>query len=337
MGDTSIEWTDKTWNPVVGCQKISEGCRNCYAKTLHDKRHEAVKRGAALPMQYSEPFEKIQLMPERLGDPLKWRKPQRVFVNSVSDLFHKDVPFEFIDQVFGVMAKAYWHTFQVLTKRPERMAEYLSHRTGPWNVLTRIIQAAQQFEWPKSRYAEINAGAGWDGFPYPNIHLGTSVENQQAADERIPHLLRVPAAVRFLSCEPLLGAVNLKSMTGCKIPIEAERCDCFPSGIHWVIVGGESGPGARPMHPDWARSLRDQCQSAGVPFFFKQWGEWSPDAPVLSSDRTMKARPDGHVLSQSSMTIPGTISLGRIGKKAAGRLLDGRTWDEFPAAKGGAA
>jgi protein gp37 len=282
---TAIEWTDETWNPVVGCSRVSAGCRNCYAFQLHDMRHRAKLAGKDLPDQYAQPFTTIQALADRLDTPLRWRRPRRVFVNSVSDLFHEDVPFDFILAVWGVMA-ATPHTYQILTKRAHRMLAFFE-----W--AKEAMRARGLDEWEKGM--EIQ----------PNVWLGVSVEDQRAADERIPLLLRTPAAVRFLSCEPLLGPVDLGRWLIC------EPCDdgrpvtmgtilhCQNPRLDWVIVGGESGPGARPMHPDWARSLRDQCQAAGVPFFFKQWGEWDFE---------------GY----------------RIGKKYAGRLLDGREWNEFP-------
>jgi protein gp37 len=250
MGRTKIEWTrgadgsdGYTWNPVVGCTKVSQGCKLCYAKTIHDMRHKAFLAGKAVAPQYSMPFEMVQLMPDRLTWPLSLRQPSRIFVNSVSDLFHEDVPDEFIDQVFAVMALADRHTFQVLTKRPK--------------------------------------------WPLPNVWLGTSVEDQKAADERIPLLIETPAAIRFLSIEPLLGPVDLtdvrrhdgwriNALTGEEF-LPGEIVSGHLGKIDWVIAGGESGSSKqspRPMHPDWARSLRDQCVAAGVPFLFKQWGEW---------------------------------------------------------------
>jgi protein gp37 len=210
----------------------------------------------------------VTLHPDRLDAPRRWRTPCRVFVNSMSDLFHSQVPDGFLAQVFAVMVATPWHTYQVLTKRPARMRALLP-------------------EVP------------------PNVHLGVSAEDQKHAELRIPVLLRTPAAVRFVSAEPLLGPVVLR-------PGWLDLDAATGAGIGWVIAGGESGRTARPMRPEWPRSLRDQCQAAGVPFFFKQWGEWAP-AP-------MRPTPNG---------APG-VGMVRVGKKAAGRHLDGRTWDEFP-------
>lgn len=238
MADRStIEWTEATWNPVTGCSKVSPGCAHCYAETFAERF-----RGVS-GHPYEQGFD-LKLWPERLELPLRWRRPRMIFVNSMSDLFHDDVPTEFIESVFDAMAAAHWHTFQVLTKRPERAA-------------------ALPLRWPA------------------NVWMGTSVESQRWTT-RINALVTTGAAVRFLSCEPLLGPLALKL-----------------DGVAWVIVGGESGPGARPMRADWARSIRIQCADAGVKFFFKQWGAHNEEGV-------------------------------RVGKARAGRLLDGRTWDEFP-------
>jgi protein gp37 len=297
MADTSIEWTDKVWNPTVGCTKVSAGCARCYAKTLHDKRHKAHNAGNKVPAQYAHPFETLQLMPDRLHDPLSWRKPQRVFVNSVSDLFHEDVPDEFLDRVFTTMALAKRHTFQVLTKRPERMQEYFAtYRASAVlpSLRTRFKDLPPDDEFPNG---------GTLIAPLPNVHLGVSVENQAAADERIPFLLKTPAAVRFLSCEPLLSEVNLDPWLWAVGSSTAGPWK-YPSGrtergggvggqmmsrkpareLHWIICGGESGPNSRPFELDWARAIQNQCDAAGVPWFFKQAGsnprDWTRgDAP----------------------------------------------------------
>ena len=274
-GRTGIEWTEATWNPVVGCDRVSPGCAHCYAKTLHDRRHAAVQRGAELAPQYALPFEVVQLMPNRLDVPLHWRTPRRVFVNSVSDLFHDDVPDEFIEQVFTVMAKAERHTFQILTKRPARMLNWFMGRA--------LVGTGEEL---------LRAARG--RWPLPNVWLGVSVENQRWANERIPLLLETPAAVRFLSCEPLLGPVELDRWLLVHKHWRSE--DSLPHApwhppyprhwyepqalvaadwschIQWVIAGGESGRGARPCELDWLRSLRDQCQAAGVAYFLKQLG-----------------------------------------------------------------
>lgn len=284
--NSSIEWTDRTWNPLTGCTKVSPGCDHCYAKTMHERFHGPGS------------FDTVTLHPERLAQPLRWRKPSRVFVNSMSDLFHQDVPDEYIARVFAVMALAPRHTFQVLTKRHARMRSLLSSpifRRSMYDALVSLDYAwisANQLPWP-----------------LPNVWLGVSVETQQWADIRIPALLDTPAAVRFLSCEPLLGPVTFRWAKWQPFGHEPGEVTDHLDGlrrIDWVIVGGESGPGARPMHPDWARTLRDQCVAAGVPFLFKQWGAWR----CVDEETPWYAH---------------------LSKKLAGRELDGRTWDEYPA------
>ena len=209
---TTIEWTDKTWNPTTGCTKISPGCKFCYAETITKRFHTNFPNG----------FD-FTLHPERLGEPLKWRKPSRIFVNSMSDLFHEQMPVDFLVQVFEVMKKADRHIFQILTKRHER-----------------LVELAPLLPWPD------------------NVWMGVSVENQKYV-HRVDYLRQIPAKVRFLSCEPLLG------------PLELDLTD-----IHWVITGGESGPKHRPVKEEWVRSIRDQCQKAGVSYFHKQWGGTRP-------------------------------------------------------------
>jgi protein gp37 len=238
MADGSaIEWTDATWNPVTGCTKITRGCDNCYAARFSE-------RFRGVP---GHPFERgfdLTLRPERLEQPLKWRRPRMIFVNSMSDLFHKEVPSTFIDQVFDSMEAADWHVFQLLTKRSPLMRDYLQSRYG-------------QNRGPK------------------HIWCGVSVEDTNAKG-RIDHLRQAPAGVRFLSIEPLIDSVGTVDL----------------NGIDWVIAGGESGPGARPIHLEWVRDIRDQCKEQKVAFFFKQWGGIRP--------------------------------------KTGGRKLDGREWSEFP-------
>jgi protein gp37 len=228
---TTIEWTERTWNPVTGCSKVSQGCKHCYAERIADR------------FWGQREFTQVQLHPERLSHPARVRRPSMFFVNSMSDLFHPEVPLEFISKVFDVMGACEHHTFQVLTKRSERLAE-----------------VAPSIVWPR------------------NVWMGVSVEDERVIS-RIDHLRDVPAAIRFLSLEPLLGPLNALNL----------------SGIHWVIVGGESGPGARPMEASWVRAIRRQCRAADVPFFFKQWGG--------------------------------------VFKKQSGRTLDGRSYNEFPSGR----
>lgn len=294
-----IVWTEQTWNPLRGCTRVSAGCTNCYAESM-----AARFCGAGQPYEGTiNPETKrwsgnIKLVPEHLQDPLRWKRPRMVFVNSMSDLFHESVPDDFIDQVFAVMALAKQHTFQVLTKRPERMLKYL---TGGYGCATGRI-------WYQMMQLGHKSGLQW---PLPNVWIGTTVENQESANERIPLLLQTPAAVRWVSMEPLLAAVTIFSLDGIiDIP------DGMVSPLDWVVVGGESGGNARPMHPDWARSLRDQCADAGVPFLFKQWGEWLPD----------NQNPNIAPPHDQSAAI-------RVGKKSAGRMLDGVQHDGYPEAR----
>lgn len=298
---TKIEWADATWNPITGCTKVSPGCDHCYASTL-------AERFRGTPDHYFEHGFDVQLRPDKLDQPLRWTKPRRVFVNSLSDLFHDDVPDEYIARIFAVMALAPQHRFMVLTKRHGRMRSLLNGERFKDEVLTQIAFAAAQHDlgWPPPQ--------GYD-WPLPNVWIGVTVEDQQRADLRIPALLDTPAAVRFLSCEPLLGPVNLaRSWLGAKM----DQGPCDPR-VDWVICGGESGPDARPMHHDWARVLRDQCQAAGIPFHFKQWGEWVPEGQT-PEETTIPAR----------VLMDEATGCMRLGKKVAGRELDGRTWDEEP-------
>ena len=337
MANTSIEWTDKVWNPVTGCTKVSAGCKNCYAERM---------MGRNLPGM-TQKFTDVVCHPERLETPLHWRKPSRIFVNSMSDLFHKDVPDEFILSCFQEMASISRHTYQILTKRPERAR----------SLLSRIKLCDPGLGWmtldgenPVGYGGKAKALFNPHTWPLPNVWLGVSVENQETADHRIPLLLQTPAAVRFVSYEPALGPVNFMG-----VRVDCNSCpDGFhgidaleghnaPAKLDWVICGGESGPGARPMHPDWARSVRDQCKEAGVPFFFKQWGEWLPftqDTPHKDASYTQSTAVmhEGGTCSADLMAIPpatakGTIyGCGRVGKKAAGCLLDGVEHKEFPVA-----
>jgi len=328
---TKIEWTRSddgtpgaTWNPVTGCTKLSPaspGCQNCYASTFAERF-----RGA--PGHYFERGFDVQLRPEKLDQPIRWRKPRRIFVNSMSDLFHDDVPTDFIAKVFAIMALAPQHTFQLLTKRHGRMGALL--RDGEFQQ--QVYDAWGQLEMPKGRPSMEDWP--WSGWPLPNVWLGVSAEDQKRADLRIPALLDTPAAVRFISAEPLLGPIDLSRF----VEDDGEKFDLPP--LSWVIVGGESGPGARPMHPDWARSLRDQCVAAGVPFLFKQWGEWAPnqhpplracvcdwydgrEADICRNDPCRK-------LSKPPYVDDPRAQMQRVGKKRAGRELDGRTWDQYP-------
>lgn len=289
MSDKSnIQWTEATWNPVAGCTRVSAGCDNCYAVQMSHRLELMGQAKYAGPTVLNNRGDRhfngtVRCDEDALTIPLKWRKPRRVFVNSMSDLFHKDVPFEFVDKVFAVMALCPQHTFQVLTKRPERMAEYLNEDRRADNAFGWHFSAAQRrVKTVSDDIAESRRRSGIDesnwnnAWPLFNVWIGTSVEDQAAADARIPHLLRCPAAVRFLSCEPLLGPVDLRPWLPCH---RGDPALCFPSGqreaccecslgkpgaISWVIVGGESGAGARPCAVEWSRSIVEQCGAAGV-------------------------------------------------------------------------
>lgn len=252
--ETGIEWTESTWNPVTGCTKVSVGCKNCYAETF-------AERWRGIPGHpYEQGFD-LKLWSRRLEMPLSWKEPRTIFVNSMSDLFHKDVPDSFVAKVFDTMERASWHNFQLLTKRAERFAR-----------------------WSQKNYRRGNAAANGKKRWPKNIWAGVSVESQDNI-ERIERLVEVPADTRFLSIEPMLSPVKIKM--------------ALLRRIQWVIVGGESGPRARPMQPEWARDMRDQCLAADVPFFFKQWG-------VYDSRGRRKS------------------------KKASGRVLDGKKWNQMP-------
>lgn len=279
MGErTGIAWTSSTWNPIRGCSRVSEGCRNCYAERVAARFTHTRPRGntgsRGVPVE-NGPFAgfatskgwtgRVELVEKALLLPLRWRKPRRIFVNSMSDLFHENLPDEAIDRVFAVMALSPRHTFQILTKRAERMRKYLTTRSKsaqPWKNAARTVGYALEFE-----------GVSLVPFPLPNVWLGVSAEDQKTADERIPLLLQTPAAVRFVSAEPLLEAVDLTSQFGMLMSDEdGEYGPVLSPGLSWVITGGESGPGARPCDIAWIRSIVQQCKAAGVPCFVKQMG-----------------------------------------------------------------
>lgn len=328
-----ISWTEETWNPIRGCSRVSAGCRNCYAERIAATRLSAPGKpyhGLAV-MKGDDPTwtGTIAFAKERLEDPLRWTRPRRIFVNSMSDLFHESLPDDVIDLIFAVMASAPRHTFQVLTKRAARMREYLS---APGRMGA-IAGAAQDLT---VRRPLVRADDWW---PLPNVWLGVSVEDQANANARIPELLASPAEIRWLSCEPLVGPVDFKDVPG------FNRVGLDLSSL-WVVAGGESGPGARPTHPDWVRRLRDQCSIAGVPFHFKQWGDWFP---VVTNEAVWEHPPESIAPAGEvcCVELDGEIPVGvgkpftrnaepsacwmvRTGKKTAGRLLDGRIWDEYP-------
>lgn len=335
---TKIEWTDATWNPIrarnrgtggVGhfCVHASPGCKHCYSERMQPRFQNAVRFGAADIAKVD-----VFLDDHALTQPLRWKKPRMIFACSMTDLFGDWVPDEWIDRVFAVMALAPQHTFQVLTKRAARMREYLSrHDTS--KVGDSITTAAFRMNGAVRGYRGSGGSAVW---PLPNVWLGVSVEDQTRADERIPDLLATPAAIRWISAEPMLGPVDLTYVDyeGGTTVIDAlagRHGMMVPLGgvnakLNWVVAGGESGPGARPMHPDWVRSLRDQCAAAGVPFMFKQWGEWLP----IDSGHPDLVGPGFGKFDYCPVNEPGYATHVQVGKKRAGRLLDGVLHDQFP-------
>lgn len=497
MGDkTTIEWTDSTWNPVRGCSRVSEGCRFCYAERVAARfsgpgqPYEGLAENATAGPRWTGG---VRLVPERLDDPLRWKRPRRIFVNSMSDLFHEELSFEEIAAVYGVMAAAPRHVFQVLTKRPERMLEWATsdgiagqvdlfkhvalagrieeffaperkvaidgwpgywvtskgriltdrgapsclwcggdlaefsarrkfcsdkcrqradyeERCGRWsppenterelrpmageqghsrvmlyrgeetwrplihrlvlgafddsvttnaevdilqgchidgdatnNALWNLRWGTQQDNWEDRKRHGNGGPCAPPAWPLPNVWEGVSVEDQKTAEERIPLLLQTLAAVRWVSAEPLLGAIRFDAMHWPNAAgiVNEDSLSVLPL-LDWIVCGGESGPGARPMHPAWARSVRDQCVAAGVAFHFKQWGAWArwePGMPaagvrhVSAADGKWSANPgyvDDPAAFKGYETRSDTVPLARVGKRAAGRLLDGRTWDELP-------
>ena len=284
---TKIEWTEATWNPITGCSVISPGCTNCYAMKLAGTRlqHHESRKGLTVDSRAGPVWTgEVRFNEQWLDQPLRWKRPRMIFVCAHGDLFHESVPDEWIDRVFAVMALAPQHTFQVLTKRSARMREYICDLESEAHQATvrRMVDA-----WPKGHLIP-EGGIIVNG---PNVWLGVSVEDQARANERIPDLLHTPAAVRWLSCEPLLGEVDLtfvhfendRGGRECFDALdlhlregETFKDDSCTATVDWVVVGGESGSGARPMLAEWARGLRDQCEAARVPFFFKQWGNYRP-------------------------------------------------------------
>ncbi len=418
-GPTNIQWTQHSWNPIVGCSIVSPGCTNCYAMKMA-ARLEAMAGTCLIEaddarQSYYDTVKKVNGRSVWTGKiarapdhvllaPLHRKKPTTYFVNSMGDLFHEKCPDEWIDDVLAVAALCPQHTFQILTKRADRMRAYLSHKAGDgrqdvrnqlaWVAVPRVMNlwchgwTGEEIYGPH-RSRAIAAFTQW---PLPNVWLGVSTERQQEADERIPHLLQTPAAVRFISAEPLLGPIDLTEIDGGadrSIPRQhwttvdthdsppAIRIDALEGYRHqrfghyseqcpaldWVIVGGESGPNARPMHPDWARSLRDQCASAGIPMFFKQWGVAEPviaaedgfsgygDDPAMLREAWRSCTvvwPDGRTerpgatldywnkdfdTNDDADAVALTrcaIVMHRVGKKSAGRLLDGIEHNAMP-------
>ncbi len=376
---TKIEWVKnadgsngKVWNILTGCKHKSAGCDHCWAERMATRQVGMGNKNYIGSVKDGHWTGKIKLIPDALDKPRHWKKSTRIFVQSMGDLFHQGVPFEFIERVFDVMSQCQQHTFMILTKRPERAYEFAQYLDSDEPGYVKIIHTPDERFWDAY-------GSDWP-WPLPNVHLYTSIEDQATADERIPWLLKTPAAVRGVSLEPMLGPVDLTPWLEqtcyrkeCPGRIEhrlSEDGSCWEDsicqlcGAKWfndppkrldelpgpyidhVIVGGESGPGARPLHPDWVRSVRDQCVEAGVPFFFKQWGEWLPglqfedteiiDDPEITRFDTLAWNGEEWEYGGSgwddigdAVGAFGDVSY-RVGKRAAGRMFDGRTWDEMP-------
>lgn len=382
---SNIEWTDSSWPVVTGCEHVSPACDFCYAArdTSDRLRHHPAYQGLAFGGRFTG---QVRLQPDRMGWPLRWRKPRRIFVCSTSDLFHKGVPDGFIAWVWYVMAQCPQHTFQILTKRPGRMrswvrrwadtaadrdvdsagalppmprgpeavrATYTSGRAGLFaGMLDQMGTPPPGAAYPLYDWME---GPRWWPAVLPNVWLGVSVENQRYARVRIPLLWGTPAAVRWISAEPLLGPVDLGDVRG--VNALRQGTGSLHPPLDWVVAGGETdGPfrrRARPSHPDWFRSLRDQCTDAGVPFFFKQWGDWMPLGPLYeqnteqgdddAEDAVLEAahlevtghdvaqlETGGYVAQGHQPTDPRTWLMARVGKKTAGEQLDGRPWKQMP-------
>ena len=353
---SKIEWTDKTWNPITGCTKISAGCANCYAERMS-------KRLAGLGgYPKKDPFRPGLEHPKQWLKPCKWKKPRLIFVCSMGDLFHKDVSFDLVHKVLAVAINEPRHTFILLTKRPERMYEFITHyRHDGHHVFSDRVTPYNPSR-NKQAYLLLDHKQDW---PLANLWLGGSAENQAALDARAPYVISTPSALWFMSLEPLIGPIDLRPRPNPDTCIVCGEGPDAPHnhpfgyrnrGLDWIIVGGETGPGARPMHPEWVRKIRDQCAQAGIPFFFKSWGEYGPSGVDLQTGEPtfrMFQNKAQWVNKARTWMLPGDICLdmtGRIlrkgadfdgarypvaimrkmGKKAAGNLLDGQVWDQFP-------
>ena len=374
---THIEWTDATWNPITGCSVVSPGCTNCYAMRLagtrmkhHSSRQGLTRDSKAGPVWTGE----VRFNMDWIEQPLTWTRPRRIFVCAHGDLFYEAVPDDWIAWVYGVAIASVHlrgHTFQVLTKRAVRARDLLTS-VAFWDQANDYASDYVMNRVDPLDRRRDDARASCDHYgpdsPPPGIWLGVSVEDQPRADERIPILLDTPAAVRWVSAEPLLGPVNLTHVkmidremecggweTGWESALNGLRFDIWAGDdedpmvpgspkLDWVVVGGESGPGARPMHPDWVRQIRDDCAAAGVSFLFKQWGEWTPGENVerqtgrvevadLVDDIDIRWEFAGENLARQDGHIDDEPDLYRVGKRAAGRRLDGVIYDQYPGEK----
>lgn len=346
MGDKSkIAWCDATINPCYGCSPVSPACDHCYAARLADRMAHNVavcQYYEGLTDRGAQWTGRVNLFPGQMEQALRWRRPRRIFLGSMTDLFHEAVPDEFLDQIFACVALAPRHTFLVLTKRPERMRRYFTRFSRQHH--TQVLERAAMAMFGED--AANAAGNALDGvlseghnvgWPMRNLWLGVTAEDQKRADERVPILLDTPAVQRFVSVEPMLGKIDLTAIAhpeaydaevGLLDALRGMTCDDDPThpALDWIICGGESGPGARPMHLEWVRSLRDQCQGARVPFFLKQMGEYAP----CPAGKCKEVDPACKILNEQFGS-----SMCRVGKRTAGRLLDGVEWNEFPEARNG--
>jgi protein gp37 len=372
MNKTKIEWAEMTWNTFVGCNKISVGCTNCYAERMAWRLANNPKVPAETRAKYQRVVKdgqwtgEVEFFPERLDQPLKARKPSRIFVGSMGDLFHPNMKDEWIDRIFAVMALCPQHQFMVLTKRPERMREYMTEKVCLESRAETIAEEAawigkivwdsrgdKYYLYDRATAKDVANRRPFPGWPLPNVMLGVTAENQKQADKRIPVLLEIPAAKRFVSIEPMIGPVDLMNVTMdlslCAIvrgPVIGVNRGFNPGGaieigLNQIYLGGETGPGARPMHPDWVRKIRDDCQVAGVPLFFKSWGEylpcleitelkeptWSPGYKRYAQKPYLYVTPDGR---RDHVARYGSANMIRVGKRRAGHLLDGREHREWP-------
>lgn len=307
---TKIEWVKNsdgtqgdTWNPITGCTRVSTGCTHCFAERMAARLQAMGKPGYQGTVDKNGRWTgQINFIESALEIPLKRKKPTVYFANSMSDLFHADVEFDWLDSIWSVMARCPQHTFQILTKRASLLSDRVQAMVDIYGIL-------------------------------PNVWLGVSVENQAAADERIPYLLQAPAAIRFLSCEPLLGPLDLEDLAFEKAGPDWAGYNPL---VDWIICGGESGPHARPMHPQWPRNLRDQCLASGVPFFFKQWGnllpgELDPNEPdKMFPWRNWQDGSRSWLMPELGQVDLPPVAYRNVGKKEAGHLLDGREWSQFP-------
>ena len=337
MNKTKIEWCDMSWNPVTGCSKVSSGCKYCYAESMSRRFwNEKVivgmgeNAGDNHPVTRRRLFTDVIFHPDKLEQPLLVKKPKKIFVNSMSDLFHEKVDFNHILEVFKIIHLCKWHTFIILTKRPERMLDFFE-----WMQETIETQGLEML-------ADFQIHHGFE-----NVWLGTSIEDQKTAQDRVPALLKTPAKVHFVSCEPLLGMIDL-----CEIRMPDNRMlgnmlsnDFYNTKIDWVICGGESGMNARPMHPFWVTQIHKDCKCANVPFFFKGWGEWIPAHTDDFYNRKFEKIDNwGTLIVSGNFYEKATITSGhqfspdeeyattvfKVGKKAAGNRLEGTEWIQFP-------